>query len=216
MPSLIYHQSISLDNGLLSLHEQGFARKYRLMRCLLIYLWYANSARQMRNMPREASNEAHASRFFQTCGCRRARRRRSSAAVRARPCAGQAAPDRNHRAAIGRRRHRRRVRHPRRAMGYRTDEQGWRHRRTQVRAGDRGRDQPEGHDRAASAPDPAGEGRCHSRPDLDRRQPWRRARRRGGAGACRDVGRHHPGRRQGDDAEPEICVSVRPTTNAKR
>jgi branched-chain amino acid transport system substrate-binding protein len=37
--------------------------------------------------------------------------------------------------------------------------------------GDRGRDQPERYDRAASALDPAGEGRCHSRPDLDRRQP---------------------------------------------
>ena len=71
----------------------------------------------------------------------------------------------------------------------------------------RGRDQPEGHDRALSPSDPAGKSRGRSRTDLDRRQPGRRARGRRGAGAARDVGRHHPGRRQGNDAESALCVS---------
>src|SRR6267378_3122739 len=149
------------------------------------------------------SDEAHAPQFFQT---RRHRCPGSRGAGVVRAClgAGQAAADWNYCAAVRRRRHRGRVRNSCGAMGGRADEQGRRHRRAQDRIGVRRRDQPKRYDRALSTFDSAGKGRGGAWIDLDRRQPRGRAGGGGRAGASGDVGRHHAGRRQGNDAESTL------------
>ena len=81
-----------------------------------------------------------------------------------------------------------------------------RHRRPQDRARDRGGILAQGHDRALHQAGAAGEGRLRAGHHLDRRRPGARPGGGGGAGAHHLLGRHHAGRRRGEDAEAALSV----------